>query len=321
MAEVDLVEVVGEDILLAVFCVKVQGPEDLPQLALDGDFLFFGDVAHHLLGDGGTALGIPPGGAVEGGPGGAVPVHALVGPEAVVLNGHHGVHQVLGQVLIFNQLPVALAAVQGAHDVVLTVGVCVIDGGRQVEGHFRQVNLLQGGDEGGVDVCHEILAEQRQRQHTDHAQGEENQEHPAEEARNRKPLLFFLFGGGAPAAGRLHLTTVGLHLAAVGLHLPAGIRRLHSCVPPFFEVECLPGPKRAGKQDFFAGAGVRGPSPHKEPDYSITRRGGFEKTKNAKLVRCFRGKNQNFFNRHKKTPQKLSKSHYRNPLAIFLKTG
>lgn len=35
----------------------------------------------------------------------------------------------------------------------------------------------------------------------------------------------------------------------------------------------------------------------------------------------FWGENEIFFNRYKNRSQKLSKSHYRNTLAIFLKTG
>ena len=166
MAEVDLVEIEGQDFLLAVFGVKVQGAENLPQLPLNRDLLVFCNVPHHLLGDGRAALGIFPNGAVERGPASAVPVHTLVFPEAVVLDGNDGVHQMLGQVVEFDQLPVAVAVVQGAHHMVLPVGVCVIDGGRQGEGHFLNGDFIQGGDEGGVDVCHKILAEKGQGQHT-----------------------------------------------------------------------------------------------------------------------------------------------------------
>ena len=201
MAEIDVVEIEGEDVLLGVFGVKVQGPADLPELALDRDLRIPGHVPHQLLGDGGAALGIAPGGAGEHGPGGAVPVHALVLPEAVVLNGHHGLDEAVGQVAVLDELPVALAGVERPQDLLLSIGVLVVDGGGQGHGHLLNGDLAQGGDEVGVDVGHEELCEHAEGEHTDDAQSEEHQKNFPDEAQNRKFLLF-LAGRGPGGAAR-----------------------------------------------------------------------------------------------------------------------
>ena len=113
---------------------------------------------------------------------GAVPVHAVVVPEAVVLDGHQRVHQVLGQIAVLDELPVAPglpAVVEEGED---GGAVLVVDGGRQGQGHLLGGDVPQGGDEGGVDVGHKDFKEDGRRQHPDDAQGEQGEKDTADEA-------------------------------------------------------------------------------------------------------------------------------------------
>ena len=173
---------------------------DLPELALDRDLGVLGHVAQHLLGDGGAATrGAAQQGGLDGAEG-AVPVHALVLPEAVVLNGYQRLNEVLGQVIVLNQLPVAAAGIgvvvkEGLEDHLVAVLVRGVDGGGQGHGHLLIGDLPQRGDEGGVDVGHENLEEDGHRQHADDAQGEEREEDAADQPANGEPL--FLFAGAA----------------------------------------------------------------------------------------------------------------------------
>ena len=142
---------------------------------------------------------------VPDGPGGAVPVHALVLPEAVVLNGHQGLDEVVGQIGVLDELPVAAAGVrvvvkEGLEDHLIAVFVRGVDGGGQGHGHLLVGDLPQGGDQGGVDVGHEDLEEDGHSQHADDAQGEQDQNDPADEAADGEGLLFLLAGAPAVSA-------------------------------------------------------------------------------------------------------------------------
>ena len=234
----DPVEIHGDDILLAGGLLKLQSPEDLPELPLDGHLRVLGDVAQQLLGDGGAAPGAAAGEGGLDGAGGAPPVHALVLPEAVVLNGHQGLDEVVREVLVLDELPVAAAGFlrvvkEGLEDHLVAIFVRGVDGGGQGHGHLLVGDLPQGGDEGGINVGHEDLGEDGRRQHADDAKGEQDQEDPADQASDGELLLFLLAGSARSAAlgafGRTAICTIHgwtyLLLASNGACLRGPCRR------------------------------------------------------------------------------------------------
>ena len=173
LTEEDPVKVLGDDILLGDVGVllELQGPENLPEFPFDGNFPVVVHIPQHLLGDSRAAAGSPAGNSGLDGAGGADPVNALVCPEAFVLNSYQGVHQMSGEVVKLNQLPVAagIAAVikQGEDDLTVFVIDCRGQGERQLLG----AQLPQGGDKGGVNVGHKDFEENSRRGDTNNAQG------------------------------------------------------------------------------------------------------------------------------------------------------
>ena len=210
-AEGDAVEVEGDDLLLGVALLKLQGPEDLPDLPLDGDVRVVRNVPQELLGDGGPAPGAPAREGLDHGRGGAVPVHAAVLPEPVVLDVHQGLDQVVRQVAVLDDPPVAVTGVEGFIDHPLPGGVVLdIDGGGLGHGQLlhRHPHV---GDHRGVDVLHEDLEKQIERQHADDAQGEEGEKNLADDPAYAALLLFILRASRAGSlaaaviAGVIHL--------------------------------------------------------------------------------------------------------------------
>ena len=100
----DHVQVVEQDGILVILLLQLQSPEDLGHLPLDGSLIFLGDILNHLLGNGGSALNIPTGEHAEHRLGRAPPVHAVVGVEPAVLNGHRRILQILGNFVKFHPL-------------------------------------------------------------------------------------------------------------------------------------------------------------------------------------------------------------------------
>jgi hypothetical protein len=95
--EVDGVEVELEDPLLRVLVLQLVGQAGLVDLAADVSVVAHQLVLHVLLGDGRAALHhLALAGVGVGGPHDRLGVHALVLPEAGVLDGHDGVAQRLG---------------------------------------------------------------------------------------------------------------------------------------------------------------------------------------------------------------------------------
>ena len=123
---------------------QTQGPENLQNLPLDRHLLLGGQVLDELLGDGGAALDVTTGKHGQHASGCADPVHAVVLPEAVVLNGDGGVDEVLGNVLILHPDAVAVRAVDGAQLLKAAAAVGVIHGAG--EGHiYNKVAQIQIG--------------------------------------------------------------------------------------------------------------------------------------------------------------------------------
>ena len=99
-AKVDIVEVHLQDLFLGVGLFKLQRREDLQHLAFDGDVVVIRNILDELLGQRGAALHITTGKHIDHRTCGALPVHAVVLPEALVLDRHRGVDQILRDLVI-----------------------------------------------------------------------------------------------------------------------------------------------------------------------------------------------------------------------------
>ena len=160
LAEIHRVEVASQDLVLVVALFQLQSPINLRDLALDGGLVVAGNILDQLLGDGGAALHASSGHGAEHGAYRPPPVHALVLVKALVLDGHGGVPQRLGD-LVAGQQNAVLAVIEGLVDLpfvrfrVLGVHLCgqghVV--GRQIHFHlvfhgFVDINGKNNGEKG-----------------------------------------------------------------------------------------------------------------------------------------------------------------------------
>ena len=166
-AQEDDIQVVGDGVLLGVVPVELQRLEDLGDLALDGDVVLLGEVLDELLGDGGAALDVLPGEHVQDGGRRALPVHAVVLQEALVLDGDGGFDEILRDLVIVHpdgagigghrgQLPVlAGILVLIVHDAVLAQGVVVQVQRRLGQDDRFDVHRREAGQKGAGGDAHE----------------------------------------------------------------------------------------------------------------------------------------------------------------------
>ncbi len=157
LSEVHGVEIPFHDLLLVVLLLQLQRAEDLGQLALDRDLVLAGQVLDELLGDGGAAgAGLHAGEHLHEGTGGAVPVHALVLVEALVLDGDQRLLHIFGD-LVDIRPDALVVAHQGLELLPLAGGVLVPDGAglgelvvlqRQVHVRGQEVLHIVGEDAG-----------------------------------------------------------------------------------------------------------------------------------------------------------------------------
>ena len=98
LSQIDGVEIHLQDLGLGVILLQRQRPIDLRDLPLHRPLIVAGDVFQQLLGDGGAALCAAAGQGTGNGPQGPLPVHPVVGLEALVLDGDGGLLQILGDV-------------------------------------------------------------------------------------------------------------------------------------------------------------------------------------------------------------------------------
>ena len=95
LAQVNIIEVSLQDFLFGVVFLKLQGPENLHDLSLDGYLIVIGHIFNELLGDGGAPLNVTAGEHQQDSFCGTNPVHSVVVIESLVLDGYGGVLQVL----------------------------------------------------------------------------------------------------------------------------------------------------------------------------------------------------------------------------------
>ena len=113
-AQIDQVEVQLQNIVLRVLLLQFEGRENLLNLPGDGDVIVLRQIFNELLGDGGAAeIVLHSDKHVHHGAARAVPVHAVMHPEALVLNGHHRVDQILWDILDVHPLSVLFAHQRG----------------------------------------------------------------------------------------------------------------------------------------------------------------------------------------------------------------
>ncbi len=127
LAQIDDVQIIFQNLALGVALLKLQRLEDLDDLALDGHLVILRHVLDQLLGDGGAAVGAAACEQAQNRPCGPLPVHALVGVKALVLNGDGGVQQIFRNVAVIHPNPVGLG-MQGGQLLILTgVGIQIIE--------------------------------------------------------------------------------------------------------------------------------------------------------------------------------------------------
>ena len=144
-AQGDDVQVVQQNGVLAVGLVHIQGGEDLLDLSGHRHLVLLGEVFDGLLGDGGAALDVAAGEHAHHRLGGAPPVHAVVGVEPAVLDGHRRVLQILGDLLKIHPLRAGVAE-DLAQLLVLPAVILVVHDAVLVEGEVVHVHLGLGQD-------------------------------------------------------------------------------------------------------------------------------------------------------------------------------
>src|SRR5699024_3898646 len=150
------------DLVFVIVFFQLQSLENLQKLSLDGDIVVLGDVLDELLGDGGAAEGVFHAQEhVHESAYSAVPVHALVGIEVVILNGHGGVLHVQGDLVQGDPLP-ALRAVKGGELLVVAVVVRIPDGAGEGDGHVLQ-GQGQLRRQAGFDIIGKDAGKQKSR--------------------------------------------------------------------------------------------------------------------------------------------------------------
>ena len=165
--------------------VYIQGAEDLGDLSLDGGLIIIGQVFNELLGDGGAALDIAAGKHAHHRLGGTPPVHAVVLPEPAVLDGHGGVLEVLGHILIVH--PLGVGDAEYLAQFFILSGTLVLIVHHTVLVHIEAGEIHVGLRENHVDNIHCRKAGQES------AGGQENQQQRADDPHHAALFLFALF--------------------------------------------------------------------------------------------------------------------------------
>ena len=202
LSQVDLIEIVGEDLFLGVIFLQFQSGEDLQNFTFDRYVIVFCNILYQLLGEGRTAEGISHADKhIHKSSGRAIPVHTVVLVEAMVLHCHHGVDQVLRNVLVVHPLAV-FRTHQGLQFHQLSI---FLIGNHRVfvEGIRRQIQCGLWDDD-RLDI-HRGIASHKRPGHD--AQQQQSAQHFADaQGYGRPPGLRFLLPGTAVALSCVALT-------------------------------------------------------------------------------------------------------------------
>ena len=158
LAKVDVVEVPGHDFVFGVGLFKLQGAKNFDELSLDGDIVLRGEVFDELLGDGGAAKAVLHAQEhIEESAGGSVPVHALMGIKALVLDGHGGLLEIEGKILLLHPYAVGVL-IEGGKLPPFAI-VLIPDGAGERQRRLLQRDV-QVGDEAGFYIDGEDAGEE-----------------------------------------------------------------------------------------------------------------------------------------------------------------
>ena len=188
VAEVDEVQIECQRLLTRVILIEAQRLEDLRHLALDGRLVVAGGVLDDLLGDGrAAALRSAAGEHGEHRLAGRFPVHAVMLEEALVLDRHQSLPDMVGDVGKFN-----VRAVLGAVDLLQLLPlaralVLIIDDRALVERDGAHIHI-QHRLERGVDILHKNAEEHQRRADAD---GQERAEHLQRRHAGAAPSVVF----------------------------------------------------------------------------------------------------------------------------------
>ena len=188
VAEVDEVEIRLEDVLLAVLLMHAQRAEDLKDLAADRDLVLPRHVLDHLLRDGGRAAGVVAHERVVHAARRALPVHALMLVEALVLDGDERLHDVVRDLLVVDERAVLDAVELRQLHPLSGVLVLVIDRGALLERVGGQVDVhlrLQLR----VHVLHERAEKHRRREGADDQQRKDDLGDPQQDPADARALF------------------------------------------------------------------------------------------------------------------------------------
>ena len=162
LTEIDNVQIIFQDNFFIVPLFQLRGTEDLLHLSLNGDLVRLEVVFDQLLGNGG-ATGI---GAVhkhtDTGLDGGEPVHTLMLKEALVLNGHRGIDQILGDILVIHPFLLHIR-VQLLQLLDIAVAVHIVDKGCLIQQDVVQLRIRIG-----QDILLQIVAQNAHKDHYTH---------------------------------------------------------------------------------------------------------------------------------------------------------
>ena len=176
-AEVDYVQVGLQDLLLGQLLLHLKRQIGLLHLALVVLVGIEQRQLDQLAGDGGRALQAAAHDVVKHRAGHALDVHAVVLPEACVLDGDDRVDQLLGNVLV-----VHVDAVLRTLEVGDEVAVLVVDeGGEGLRADLFDVQLRAGVHPGLCHAAHQACCGQRDQQHGEHQHLRRHQKHRNQE--------------------------------------------------------------------------------------------------------------------------------------------
>ena len=154
VAQIDIVQIRLQDHILVVFFLQLQGAVDFCDLTLHGHLIVVCQILDELLRDGRPALGTVRSQCAENRAQRAVPVHALVGHETLILNGDGGILQSLGYLVQRGGDTVfAVQKQRLIHDPLAAVRILIV----QLRGAFRVILAHVHFDLAAhrlVDVCH-----------------------------------------------------------------------------------------------------------------------------------------------------------------------